>query len=83
MILHRWDYKTHTYQPFESPAKETAVYSEDMNRPVDCGQCGKSMTFGDGYTSREIHNDYGLGYPVCSPCYDKETERARQDRGGF
>jgi hypothetical protein len=74
MLLDKWNYSTHKYEPFESPARVTTLYSEDMVAEVDCAECGKRMPFGDGYTSRRIHNKFGFGYPVCEGCYAKEDE---------
>lgn len=35
---------------------------------------------GSAYTSLEVHNQFGLGYPVCEECYQKEWERERAAR---
>lgn len=77
-MLQKWDYKKQEYLPFESPARVLALYSEDMVAEVDCANCGMRMTFGDGYTSRTIHNWAGLGYPVCKDCYDKERKEENE-----
>ena len=74
MTLQKWNFKTHKYEPFESPARVLSLYSEDMLAEVDCANCGKRMTYGDGYTSRTIHNHIGLGYPVCEGCYEQERK---------
>lgn len=49
-----------------------------------CSCCGKPTPnyreyshpmagiFGEGYTSRLIHNDLGFGYAVCPRCYEAE-----------
>lgn len=74
ILLQKWNFDTHQYEPFESPARVLSLYSEDMLQEVDCANCGKRMTYGDGYTSRTIHNHVGLGYPVCEDCYEKEHE---------
>lgn len=74
MLLQKWNYETHEYESFESPARVLILYSVDMRIDVDCANCGTRMTFGDGYTSRTIHNHAGLGYPVCEKCYEKERE---------
>lgn len=78
-MLQKWNYNTHEYEPFDSPAKVTTLYSENMSTEIDCANCGKSMIFGDGYTSQTIHNDFGLGFPVCEPCYEKESEDRKND----
>lgn len=76
--LQKWNFKTHEYEPFKSPAVVLSLYSEDMLAATDCANCGKRMTYGEGYTSRTIHNHVGFGYPVCQGCYEKEwaDERA-------
>lgn len=33
---------------------------------------GCELAFGEGYTSRLIHNDLGFGYAVCPRCYEAE-----------
>lgn len=73
-LLRKWNYETHEYLPFISPAIVLSIYSEDMLEEVDCANCGTRMTYGDTYTSRTIHNDSGIGFPVCDPCYQKELE---------
>ena len=74
MMLQKWNFKTHEYEPFESPAKVLSLYSEDMVAEVDCANCGKRISYGDSYTSRTIHNRIGLGYPVCEDCYEQERK---------
>lgn len=72
MLLQKWNFKTHKYEPFESPAIFTTLFSDDMDMKIDCANCGKSIIFGESFTSRTIHNSYGLGYSVCEICYEKE-----------
>lgn len=74
MLLQKWNFKTHEYEPFGSPAKVLALYSEDMVAEVDCANCGERVKYGDTYTSRTIHNHIGLGYPVCDNCYSQERD---------
>lgn len=45
-----------------------------MDEVIPCAECGKKILYGDGYTSRKIHNVSGMGYVVCERCYDKERE---------
>lgn len=80
MMLRKWNFKTHEYEPFESPAKNVCLYSADLDAEVDCANCGKNMTYGQGLTSRTIHERMGFGYPVCDPCYEKEWEDERAAR---
>lgn len=72
--LMKWNYNTRLYEPFESPAKRIVMYSENMQEHIDCTNCGNELLFGDGYTSKTIHNDFGLGYPVCEKCYEQELK---------
>jgi hypothetical protein len=72
MILRKWNFETKKYEPFDSPATKVSLYSEDMSEEIDCTNCGRRMTYGDGLTSRTIHTAIGLGFPVCQECYDVE-----------
>lgn len=78
MILSKWNFKTCVYEPYDSPAGIVSVFEEDLSAPCDCANCGKRMTFGEGYTSLTIHNDIGFGYPVCDECYEKEQQDRRE-----
>jgi len=81
MMLQKWDFEKHEYLPFEVPDDRIVVlYTEDMDQPIDCTNCGKHMTYGEGLTSRTIHNHVGLGYPVCQDCYDVEWEAEKASR---
>lgn len=81
-MIQRWNYETHEYDPFNPPSgRNIVLYTDDMDLPIDCTSCGKAMTFGEGFTSRELHNHMGLGYPVCSECYEVETKRQMQAKG--
>ena len=72
----RWNYETREYDPYQpNPEWTIKIYSEDMSEHINCTNCGKDMTFGDGYTSRELHNSYGIGYPVCESCYEDERNK--------
>jgi len=77
--IKQWDYKTHEYKDYKLPNPGNYVlYTEDMTLPINCASCGKHMVFGDGYTSRELHNHVGFGYPVCEDCYEAEREREHE-----
>lgn len=74
MILQKWNPKLHKYELFDSPAEICYLYTRVMDLPCDCTNCGKQGVFGDFYTSKTIHNDAGLGYPVCEGCYEVELK---------
>ena len=79
MILSKWNYKKHTYEPYEVSDKwNCKLYSEEMEETVNCPHCGKEIRYGDSYTSLEIHNDMGFGFAVCEKCYEKEWLRRRE-----
>lgn len=65
MILQKWNYKTHKYEDFASPASNPMVYHEDLHDEIDCTNCGQKMIAGNAFTSMTIHDDTGFGYPVC------------------
>ena len=78
-MAEKWDHKTKKYSSYELP-KGCLLYSPDLDKMTVCAQCGKKITFGEGYTSREIHNHIGLGYPVDEDCYKKEFARERKEK---
>ena len=79
MMLQKWDEKKHEYLPFDVPDDRIVLlYTQDMSTPIDCTNCGKRMTYGDGFTSQTIHTEMGLGYPVCEACYEVETKNRQE-----
>ncbi len=78
-MIGRWNYATHEYDPYKpDPSWKIQLFSDDMDLPINCTNCGKEMTYGDGYTSLELHNHIGLGYPVCEDCYEQEHVRRKE-----
>ena len=76
MLLRKWNYEKREYEPYEIPDDwNCKTYSLDMDEVVNCPHCGEKLLFGHGYTSMEIHTEFGFGYCVCSDCYRKEWER--------
>lgn len=74
--IRKFNWKTRKYEKYDAPEGiRLALYCSDMNEIVNCAQCFKSISFGDSYTSREVHTNIGLGYAVCEECYDKEWNR--------
>ena len=72
--MNKWNFKTMAYEPYKLP--EGAIrFSTDMSKECNCAQCGKRMVYGDGYTSLEVHDDFGFGYAVCPECYELEMDR--------
>ena len=80
-MLRRWNYEKQAYDPFEIPdAWNAKSYAADMDEIVNCAKCGRSITYGSSYTSREIRTTYGFGYAVCGECYDAERKREENHR---
>ncbi len=67
----RWDFEKHQYEEVDIPDKASA-FQANMDTKVECAECGRKIAFGDGYTSRRIHTNLGLGYAVCKRCYNLE-----------
>lgn len=73
--VRKWNFETREYEPYEVPDNwNIKTYSCDMDEIVNCPHCGREFTFGDCYTSRQIHTEHGMGYAVCAECYSKEWE---------
>lgn len=78
--MKRWNLKTQSYEPYSVPEDWFCpIYCNDMDEAVNCPNCGKKILFGDGYSSRFIHNDKGLGYSVCLKCHEQEIEKERNN----
>lgn len=78
--LKRWNYEAHTYEDYQIPDDWHCLsYSRDMDEVVNCPHCGREITFGDGYTSMEIHNGIGGGYAVCTSCHIEEMGRSKEN----
>lgn len=80
--MKKWNYDKQGYEPYVIPEKwHCPVISFDMDEAVNCPQCGHVFSYGDGYTSREIHTDNGgMGLNVCPKCHEKEIIREQQYR---
>lgn len=77
--LGRWNYSTHEYDPYmPDPSWNIVLFTDNMDEPINCTNCGRDMVFGEGYTSHELHNHVGLGFPVCEACYKDETKRRQE-----
>ena len=73
MKVQKWDFINHVYEPYDIPDHyHTPLYTNDMEEIVNCAGCGTRIKYGQCYTSMTIHNNAGLGYPVCYKCYLKE-----------
>lgn len=76
MILKRFNYKDKKYHRYSIPDEwQVSTYEKNMNKFLNCAQCGKEDIYGNMFTSLEVHTSFGIGYMVCSECYREETER--------
>lgn len=76
MTLKKWNYSTHTYDPYEPPVPcRVGTFFADFNQLINCASCGSELKYGDSYSSLEIHTPMGFGYCVCETCHAKEFER--------
>lgn len=79
MLLRKWNYEKREYDPYEVPDDWIVkTYSNDMDEIINCPHCGRKIRFGDGYTSIEIHTQFGMGFSVCEDCMEAEWERRRK-----
>lgn len=70
----KYNLETSTYEEYTVPEDwNVCMYSDDMNELINCANCGADITYGDGFTSRFIHNRTGFGYCVCEKCCELET----------
>lgn len=79
MIIQRWNYHTHDYEPYKpDPSWKIVLFTKDMEENINCTYCGLEMTYGQCFTSKELHTHVGLGYPVCEECYEEELARFKK-----
>ena len=72
--MKKFNFKTREYEPYEVPDDWFCpIFANDLDEKINCSSCGKIITFGDGYSSRCVHTDSGLGYCVCLECYEAEV----------
>ena len=73
----RWNRLLHRYVDVRIPDDwYVSTFEKDMNKIVNCVNCGKEIRFGDGYTSQEYQEmTFGFGYTVCEKCSEEEIKR--------
>lgn len=79
MKIRKWNYKGRVYEEYEIPEDwKVIIYTDNMNEMINCTSCGSPLRYGSCYTSLELHNGHGFGYPVCENCYNEEWKRRRK-----
>lgn len=84
--MQKWNYEEHKYEPYTPPkgCKIPTLFSPiPLNKKINCVSCNKKITYGDAYTSKEIHDSfgYGFGYSVCEECHNEEMQRYFKYKG--
>lgn len=75
-MAEKYDFKERRYKRYILPAG-AAMERDNLEDVVNCANCGRTITYGESYTSLTIHNPYGIGYCVCGQCHYKEIVDAR------
>lgn len=75
----RWHFYKQKYSPVKVP-DGCLTYANDMDAEVICPNCNRIFKFGDMYTSRRWHTKFGMGFSVCSECYEEEWAIERKAR---
>ena len=66
----KWDFFNHEYEEVENTPGIPLV--ADLDEYIQCANCHDPLLYGDSYTSKQWHNEVGLGYSVCEKCYNEE-----------
>ncbi len=70
MVIKKWNDIKHIYDIHNVPDDwNVKTYCTDMNELVNCVCCGIKIRYGEGYTSRRFHTEYGMGFAECEKCY--------------
>ena len=77
MKAEKWNYKKQKYEDVEIN-DNCPLYEMDLDRIINCANCEREVKYGETYTSRKYHNQYGLGYPVCPECYAEERKEEEE-----
>ena len=74
--IRKFNWKTREYEKYDVPeGANIALIRKDMESPIQCAGCFKTLKFGASYTSQELHNPVGFAYCVCGECHEKELKR--------
>lgn len=67
-----WDESARTYSEIEVP-DGCSYYEHDLGAMVTCPDCGRTVSFGDCFTSRRFYAPNGiLALSVCPACHKRE-----------
>ena len=70
MLVRKWNDKLKKYEePFEL---DTTLYTEDMDKLIECPVCHKRFKFGEGYSAGDYYDNSGVWrIPVCPDCAEE------------
>ena len=70
--MKKWNFQTRRYENYSVPEDwKVSMYETDMDKQINCAECGKPMKYGESLTSQRIYDDAGLfGYAVCLHCHE-------------
>lgn len=77
MKVQQWDTENREYHEMTIPSDWHVPLMTDLDDMVNCVSCGELLPFGDCYTSHEYQTKHGMGYGVCSACYEIENDCLR------
>jgi len=79
--IRKWDFEKHEYQSAENKYGAVLV-TEPFNADeiIRCTNCGKEITAGESMTSKQWHNEFGFGFPVCIECHQIEWGKYRAEK---
>ena len=81
-IMKKWNYETHQYEEYKVPSDwNVSMYETDMDKVVNCAECGKQIKYGESYTSVKIHDEVGFGYAVYYDCHCKGLKEKLEHEG--
>ena len=56
--MKKWNYQTHQYDDYSVPEDwKVSMYETDMDKQINCVECGKPMKYGESLTSQRIYDD--------------------------
>ena len=71
-IMKKWNFETHQFEEYTVPSDwNVSLYEKNMEKMVNCAECGKPIKYAQSFTSQRIYDDDGLfGYAVCRECHE-------------
>lgn len=78
-VAQKWNPYHGKYRFYVLPEDELkcSLLEDSAEKIIACAGCGRSVKYGESFSSLEIHTESGFGFMVCHMCIDQETERAR------